>query len=291
MGIFPRARENLAVATALNERRGRPGVRSGLIDPVLNIDYTVHSLSYEALTLWALGYSEQALNKSNEALAQAGSLAHPHTLAYAQFFHGRVRQFRRDARAAQATAESLIALAAEHGFTFWLAQALLDLGGALAEQGRNEEGLVKMMEGFAMLRAGGPRPQYLCLRARACIETGRFAEGRSALNEALVAADEGAGRETAAEIHRLKGELLLRQSASNAAEAQICFERAIEIARKQSAKSWELRATISLSRLLGKQGRRNEARAMLGEIYNWFTEGFDTADLIDAKALLDRLQA
>ena len=90
-------------------------------------------------------------------------------------------------------------------------------------------------------------------------------------------------------MHRLKGELLLRQNDSNAAEAQSCFERAIEVARNQSAKSWELRATTSLARLLAMQGRRDEARAMLAEIYGWFTEGFDTADLIDAKALLDEL--
>jgi predicted ATPase len=109
------------------------------------------------------------------------------------------------------------------------------------------------------------------------------------LTEALAAADEHEDRHHEAEIHRLKGELLLRQDGSNAAQAQSCFERAIEIARKQSAKSLELRATTSLARLLDKQGRRDQARAMLAEIYNWFTEGFDTADLKDAKALLDEL--
>jgi predicted ATPase len=111
----------------------------------------------------------------------------------------------------------------------------------------------------------------------------------SALTEALAAADEHENRYYEAETHRLKGELLLKQDDSNAAEAQSSFERAIEIARGQSAKSWELRATMSLARLLAKQGRRDEARAMLGAIYNWFTEGFDTADLKDSKALLDEL--
>jgi predicted ATPase len=109
------------------------------------------------------------------------------------------------------------------------------------------------------------------------------------LAEALVATDEHEIRHYEAETHRLKGELLLKQSPSNAAEARNCFERAIEIARKQSAKSFELRATISLTRLLAKQGHREEARAMLASVYNWFTEGFDTADLKDAKALLDEL--
>ena len=149
------------------------------------------------------------------------------------------------------------------------------------------------------------RPSYLCLLAAVCTEAGRLDDGLNAVTEALAAADEEE-RIQEAEMHRLKGELLLRRQAepsgaeqtslrgasriddSNAAEAQSCFERAVEIARRQSAKSLELRATTSLARLLDKQGRR-EARTMLLEIYSWFTEGFDTADLKDAKALLDEL--
>ena len=122
------------------------------------------------------------------------------------------------------------------------------------------------------------------------METGRLDDGLSALTEALAAADEHEIRHYEPEMHRLRGELLLRQDHSNAAEAQNCFQRAIEIARKQSAKSLELRATMSLARLLVKQGRRDEARTMLVEIYGWFTEGFDTSDLKDAKALLDELK-
>jgi len=109
------------------------------------------------------------------------------------------------------------------------------------------------------------------------------------LMEAQTAADEREERQSEAEVHRLKGELLLMHCNSNEMEAQRCFERAIEVARRQRAKSWELRATTSLARLLAKQGRRDEARAMLAHIYKWFTEGFDTADLIDAKTLLDEL--
>jgi predicted ATPase len=121
------------------------------------------------------------------------------------------------------------------------------------------------------------------------MKTGRLDDGLSALTEALAVADEREARVYEAEAHRLKGELLLKQNNSNAAEAQSCFQRAIEIARKQSAKSWELRATMSFARLLDKEGKRDEARAMLADIYGWFTEGFDTADLKDAKALLDEL--
>ena len=120
-------------------------------------------------------------------------------------------------------------------------------------------------------------------------QTGSLDEALGALSEVLQTADEHEIRHYEAEANRLKGELLLRQDRSKAAEAQSCFERAIEIARKQSAKSLELRATLSLSQLLDKQGRREEARAMLADIYGWFTEGFDTADLKDAKALLDEL--
>jgi len=162
----------------------------------------------------------------------------------------------------------------------------------MAEQGRNEEGISLIQEGLTAYRATGAevdRPYFLTLLAEACRETGRIDDGLSALTEALAAADEHENRRNEAEMHRLKGELLLRQSGSNAAEAHNCFERAIETARTQSAKSWELRATMSLARLLAKRDRRDEARAMLTEIYSWFNEGFDTADLKDAKALLDEL--
>jgi predicted ATPase len=132
------------------------------------------------------------------------------------------------------------------------------------------------------------RPSLLCLLAEALICVGRLDDAMSAVTEAGATAGRGE-REREAEIHRLRGELLLRGDQADITEARSCFQRAIEIARQQSAKSWELRATTSLARLLASQGRREKARTMLVEIYNWFTEGFDTADLKDAKALLDEL--
>ena len=123
------------------------------------------------------------------------------------------------------------------------------------------------------------------------MEAGRLDDGLNALTEALTAGDENENLEFKSEILRLKGELLLRHGDANASEAQDCFQRAIEIARKQNAKSLELRAMMSLAHLLAKQGRRDEARAMLAEIYGWFTEGFDNADLKEAKTLLDELDA
>ena len=140
-------------------------------------------------------------------------------------------------------------------------------------------------------RDGLWRPYFLCLLADACIGTGSFDNGLSALTEALAISDELGIGFSKPEIHRLKGELLLRKSDSNVAEAKRCFERAIEVAQSQNAKSLQLRATTSLARLLAKQDRRDEARTMLTEIYNWFTEGFDTTDLKNAKALLNELSA
>jgi predicted ATPase len=185
-----------------------------------------------------------------------------------------------------------MALSTEHGLTDWLAWATALRGWAMVEQRRNEEGIAQIHGGLTASRAVGAellRPYNLCLLAEACRETGRLDEGQRALAEALAAADKHGIRHHEAEIHRLKGELLLMQDQSNAPQAQRCFERAIEIARKQSARSLELRATMSLARLLAKQGHRDGARAMLAEIYGWFTEGFDTADLKDAKALLEEL--
>jgi adenylate cyclase len=289
MGELLPAREHLETAISLYDpERHRP-----LISHYFGVDPGVYCLSYAAWTLWHLGYPDQALRRGNEALALAQGLSLPLSLAFAEFFFGELRQSRGEVSAAQETAESLIALCAEHEFPDWLAMATSLRGWAMAEQGHNEEGIAQIHEGLTAYRAlGGElyRPYFLCWLAEAYREPDRLNDGLSALTEALAAADEQENRNYEAEMHRIKGELLLKQNNSNASEAQRCFQRAIEIARTQSAKSWELRATTSLARLLAKQGHRDEARTMLTEIYNWFTEGFDTADLKDAKALLDELR-
>jgi len=282
------ARQQLELAIPLYDReRHRP-----LAFRYAGIDIGVTCLSNTAWALWHLGYPAQALKRGNEALALAHALSHPFSLAYAEYFFGVLHQLLRETRAAQETAEVEIALCAEHGFTAFSGLATILHGRAMAEQGRNEEGIAQIQEGLAATRATGMevhRPHHLCLLAEACMQTGRLDDGLSALREAMAAADEHENRFYEPEMHRLKGELLLKRNDSNAAEAQNCFERAIGIARKQSAKSWELRATMSLARLLATQGRHDEARAMLADIYGWFTEGFDTADLKDAKALLEEL--
>jgi predicted ATPase len=290
MGEFLLAKKQLDTAISLYD----PERDRLLAYRYLWIDAGVNCLAYTAWTLWQLGYPERAVERGNEALAIAQTLSHSHSLALAEFFIGILRQHRREAQAAQANARSVMRLSAEHGLPDWLGWATTLHGWTLAEDGLSEEGLAQMRQSLATLNATGAglmRPHDLCFLAEACMEAGQFDEGLDALAEALSAADEHENRMHESEINRLKGELLLKQDDSNAVEAQSCFERAIQIARKQSAKSWELRATTSLGRLLRDTGRAAEARAMLAEIYGWFTEGFDTLDLKEAKALLDELNS
>jgi predicted ATPase len=288
MGEFSLAKKHLDMAVSLYD----PERDRVLAFRYLWIDAGVNCLAYTAWTLWHLGYPDQAVERGNEALAIAQSLSHSHSLALAEFFLGTLRQHRRERHAARENARSVMKLSAEHGLPDWLGWTTTLHGWALAQDGRSEEGLAQMRQSLATLNATGARlmrPHDLCFLAEACMKAGRLDEGFDALAEALSAADEHENRMHESEINRLKGELFLMLDDSNAVEAQSCFERAIEVGRKQSAKSWELRATTSLARLLIKHGRRDEARAMLAEIYGWFTERFDTLDLKDAKALLDEL--
>ncbi len=281
-------REHLERAIALYDpERHRP-----LTSRYGGVDIAVHCSGWAARILWHLGYPDQAFKRANEALVLAQALSHPLSLAVAEFWVGLLRQYRREIHGVQETMEVVITLCVENGFPDWWAFATILYGSAVAQRGRHEEGIAQIGKGLAALRATGTElgvPYVLCLLAEAFMETGRLGEGLGALAQALAAANEHEERFYEAEIHRLKGELLLRQDHSKIAEAQSCFQRAIEIARNQSAKSLELRATMSLARLLAKQDHRDEARAMLSKIYIWFTEGFDTADLKDAKTLLDEL--
>jgi len=255
-------------------------------------EFLIPELSYLASTLNALGYPDQALKRAEQAVVAGQEFGHPFTLTFALHFSTFLRAARREAHEAQAAAERVIELSTEHGFAFWLAQATSLRGEAIAEQGRTEEGIAEMLKGLAAMRAigfEGNRAFHLAQLAKAYSEVGRLDEALSTLEEALAEADQNEERKNEAERLRLKGELLLRQSDTHAAEPRTCFERAIEIARTQGAKWFELRATTSLARLLARQSHRDEAHAALADIYNWFTEGFDTADLKDAKALLDEL--
>jgi predicted ATPase len=210
-------------------------------------------------------------------------------------------QRRRDEQLARERAEAVMALATDQEFPNPLSVGTIVRGWALAEQGQVEEGIAQMQQGLAAWRAMGAelaRPYFLALLAKAYGKAGQGEEGLKALTEALSLVDKTGERTWEAELYWLKGELLLAQEGhrlqagglrEKAKEAEECFLKAIEIARRQQAKSLELRAVMSLARLWQQQGKKEEARQMLTEIYSWFTEGFDTKDLQEAKALLEEL--
>jgi predicted ATPase len=287
LGELPQARTHLERAISLYNNPEKR-VLAAISDP------GVASLSIAALNLWLLGYPEQALKKNRESLTLAQELCHPFSLAYAFHCAAALCQCLREVQATQQHAEALIELSHERGFMLRAAAGVPFRGWALSKQGREQEGITQIRQGLAAAQATGARlwqPDFLAMLAEAYGAAGQPDEGLTALAEGLDLASRTGYAVSEPALYRLKGELLLMRGASNALQAESCFQRAIEIAREQSAKSWELRATTSLARLLGKQGRRDEARSMLAEIYNWFTEGFDTADLKDAKVLLGELAA
>jgi predicted ATPase len=267
-------------------------------------------LSYKARVLWLLGYPDQALKKSHEALTLARDFPHPFSLAYAFCFAAAwLYNLRREGHAAQEWAEATITLSTEHGFALPLAVGTWLRGWALAEQGQREEGIAQIHQGLTAVQAIGAelfRPCVLGLLAEVYEKAGQVEEGLTALAEALAVVDKNDERVWEAESYRLKGELTLqqfkvqgskfrvknRQSAfrNPQSEAEACFLKAITIAQHQQAKSWELRAATNLARLWQHQGKNKQAHKLLAEVYNWFTEGFETKDLQEAKALIAALE-
>jgi len=269
-----------------------------------------------ALALWMLGYPDRGREGSHEALARAHRLSHPFRLAWTLNFSAMLAQLRQEEQIVQERAEALIVLSSEQGFPYWLALGTIWRGWALAQQGQVEEGISQIRQGIAAYQATGAelaQPYWLALLAESYGKAGQVKEGLDVLIEALAAADKSGERFYEAELYRLKGELVLqsevrsqdksgvrspRSEVTNPqsptpnpqSEAEACFLKAIEISRKQQAKSLELRAAVSLSRLRQQQGKQREAHQMLSEIYNWFTEGFDTKDLQEAKTLLEELR-
>jgi predicted ATPase len=249
-------------------------------------------LSWAAWTLWILGYPEQALARNHEALALAHGLAHHFSLASAQAWAANFHALCGDAHATQEQAEAAIALSTERGFLFRLAQGVVLRGWALVMQGQAEDGMAQLRQGMAAWRATGAEIAWTFLLiklAEAYGKAGQAGEGLAALAEALALVNKTGERYFEAELHRLKGELLLQQDAGSGDEAETCFRQALDVARCQQAKSLELRATMSLARLWQHQGKRDAACELLAEVYGWFTEGFDTADLREAKTLLQEL--
>jgi predicted ATPase len=248
--------------------------------------------SYTAWTLWYLGYPDQGLMQSQEALALARQLGHPFSLDIALSMATTFHQLRREVRCTQESAEATISLATEQEFPLWMAMGFILRGWALAHQEQVKEGIGQIQQGLMAWRAAGSenlRPYYLALLAEAHGTMRQPEAGLAVLAEALTLTDTTGARFYKPELYRLKGELLLQQSVDNQAEAEHCFQHALDVARSQQAKSFELRTATSLARLWQQQGKRQEAHDLLAPVYGWFTEGFDTADLKDAKALLDEL--
>jgi predicted ATPase len=333
LGELASAREHLELGIALHDPQQNRSLAWAGSHP------GVACLSYMAWVLWHLGYPDQALKRSYEALTLAQELSHPFTLAFALNWAAWLHQSRREEQPTRERAEATITLSTEQGFPLWLAWGTILRGWALAEQGQAEEGITQMRQGLAAWQATGAknfRLHFLASLADTHRKVGQADEGLTLLAEALATVKETEERYWEAELYRLKGELTLQRAGargwglgtgnqrleagdwrlapsspqvsshksqvssqapslkpqvSNGAEqeAEECFFKAIDIARRQQAKSLELRATTSLARLWQQQGKQDEARQILSEIYGWFTEGFDTKDLQEAKALLEEL--
>jgi predicted ATPase len=248
--------------------------------------------SYTAWTLWSLGYPDQGLTRSHEAVTLARELAHPFSLDFAFVAAAMFHQFRREGRVAQERAEAAISLSKDQRFSLWMAIGSIIRGWALAQQGQARAGIAQIHQGLTDWRATGAelvQPYFLALLAEAYGIMGQPEAGLPVLTEALALVETTGERWYEPELYRLKGELLLQQASDNQTEAESSFHHALAIARNQQAKSLELRAATSLARLWQQQGKRQEAHDLLAPVYGWFTEGFDTADLKDAKALLEEL--
>jgi serine/threonine protein kinase/tetratricopeptide (TPR) repeat protein len=247
---------------------------------------------YLAMTLWVLGYPEQAQAQREEAIRLSREVAHVNSQAYCLYGVAGIHLNRREWAQAREMSEALVALATEQGLALALAWGKTLLGRVMAEEGRTAQGIDQLRRGQqAFLSTGAElwQPWFRFLLAESYQKAGQPHEALAEVNEALTAVEKNEERSAEADLYRLRGELLLTTGAA-ATEAESCFHKAIEVTQNQSAKSLELRATTSLARLWRRQGRSAEAQRMLAEIYGWFTEGLDTPDLKDAKALLDELQ-
>jgi predicted ATPase/class 3 adenylate cyclase len=324
LGEFARAREYMEQGFALYD-----SPQSRFLTFLYGQDLGVSCLHWTTSALWHLGYPDQARQKSCEVLTLAQELNHPFSLAIALATSVIVHQLRREQQAAQEQANTLIALCTEQGIPFFLAWGIIWRGWILAVQGQGEEGIAQIRQGLAASRATGAgnwQPHFLALLAEAYEKAGQPEEGLTVLAEALAQVNKTGERFYEAELYRLKGELTLQSQVPRSksqveqtlpgrvgsahhnvgfaaagtvggahptreAEAEGYFLKAIEIARSQQAKSLELRATTSLARLWQRQGKKKEAHELLTKLYDWFTEGFATKDLQEAKALLAELES
>ena len=295
-GEMVTARAHMEQALDLYDRT-KPDLVSALSGT--GIEFGLSAYFFSAHALWYLGYPEQAVTRMREAWQLAQQLARPASVANVLDFDAWLHVHRREPEVVRQRAEADIALSKEQGLSFFVAHGTIFRGWALVEQGHVEEGLEQLQEGLTAYRATGAeieRAHFLGLLAEAQGKHGRVAEGLRAIDEAMSDMETDGAAFCHAELYRVKGELLLMQhlgetaaGPSTADEAERCLRLATEIARRQQAKSLELRAAIGLARLWQQQGRLEAAHQLLAGIYNWFTEGFDTPDLREARELLGHL--
>jgi predicted ATPase len=252
----------------------------------------VASQAFLGIVLFCLGFPDQALARNSAAIAEAGRLAHLPSLASSLSLGAILLSLVGDNAGMDARAASLVAVTTEQGFPFWRALGTILWGWVKVINGDVAEGRSLLRSGSAAYRATGAEmfmPHYTALLAAAYEIAGQVDEAVTLLDDALHIVERTGERWREPELNRHKGQLLLRQGHSEAAEE--LYRKALSIAKEQEAKLWELRAAMSLARLRRDQGRRTEARDLLAPVYAWFTEGFGTPDLIEAKALLDELRA
>jgi DNA-binding winged helix-turn-helix (wHTH) protein/predicted ATPase len=252
----------------------------------------IFALIYAALTGWMRGYPDQARATMAEALTRAQQRAHPPSLAVALVFAAMLHFWYREWQVFQERTDDIIRLATEQEFAHWAAVGAVWRGWGLATQEHDDEGITRMRSGLEQFRATGLQaglPYHLTVLVEAYGHSGQPAQGLNTLDEIQTLVDTTGDRWWEAEVWRLKGKLLLDLSLDHVAEAETCFHQALDVASRQQAKSLELRAATSLARLWSKQAKRHEARQLLARVHSWFTEGFDTADLKEAKALLEEL--
>jgi len=289
-GEFSQALEHLEQVISIYSPR-----RHGSHAHTYGQDPAAVCLIHAGWALWFLGYPQQALQKTDEGLALARKLTHPSTSATATAFAAWLYQFCRNGPVVEELATTAVTISAEHDFAFYGAIGTLLRGWALTERGQLDQGIGQMRLGLEAFRATDAVlmiPYFSTLLAQACAKAGQVEEGLGV----LAAVDSSRERFWEAELHRVKGELILEQRASESLqpphedEAEVSFHRALAISRKQGSKALELRAATSLGRLWYRQGKTAEARQVLLPIYGWFTEGLKLPDLEDAKVLIEKFQ-
>jgi predicted ATPase len=244
---------------------------------------------FAAWSLWFSGFPDQSLQRIEEALTLARELSEPHGMAHATLFASVLYQLRRDTLMAQYYAEAVIDISREHGLALYGAMATIMQAWSASKYGGARAAVDQIREGLAALDATGTflvRPHFLALLAEALTKLNEIDEALLLLDEAMDLVHSKGERYYQAELYRLKGELLLKQTTTNEARAEDCFRQSLSIAESQEAKAWQLRTALSLARLYRSQGKVVEARSLLTPIYDSFTEGFETDDLRDAGVLL-----